>query len=304
MTTTGPLDHEAQDSYGITVRVADPDGLHADQAFTIDVADLNEAPTAANDAVAVDEDASTPNLWNALLGNDGDPDDDDSLTIASVDGSGTLGTLQFDAATHSLVYVADDDAFDMLAPGQTAVDTFTYTIADADGLTSTATVSVTVTGVADGITVNGGNGADTVQGTAGEDNLAGGNGNDRLFGQSGHDLLVGGNGDDVLSGGSGRDRLEGGRGNDTLEGGSGSDLFVFTKSGGEDFVLDFEQGVDKLSLQGVQLKGFDVGDVNHDGQADTVLDLGNGGTVVLLGVAGVTAADFAGPTDLSGFPPF
>lgn len=304
LTTTAALDHEAQDSYGVVVRVADPDGLHADQAFTITVADLNEAPTAANDSVAVNEDASTPNLWNQLLGNDGDPDDGDSIAIASVDGSGTLGTLQFDASTHTLVYVADDDAFDMLAPGQTMVDSFTYTITDADGLTDTATVSVTVTGVADGINVNAGNGNDTVQGTAGEDRLAGGNGNDKLFGQSGHDWLVGDNGNDVLSGGAGRDRLEGGRGDDTLEGGAGGDLFVFTKSGGEDTILDFERGVDKIELFGVQLKDICVGDVNHDGKADTILDLGNGGTVILLGVTGLGASDFAGPADLSNYAPF
>ena len=73
----------------------------------------------------------------------------------------------FDAATQSLRYVADNDAFDALAPGASAVDSFRYTVTDRAGLTSTATVNVTVTGVADGIVTFGGNGNDFILGTGG-----------------------------------------------------------------------------------------------------------------------------------------
>ena len=38
-----------------------------------------------------------------------------------------------------------------LSPGQTLVDTFTYTIEDPTGLQDTATVSITITGVDDGL---------------------------------------------------------------------------------------------------------------------------------------------------------
>lgn len=305
LTTLVALDHEAQASWNVIVRATDADGLSADRTLAIGVADVNEAPTAAGDDVAVNEDATTANLWTQLLGNDGDPDAGDSLAIASIDTTGTRGSLVFDAATHTLRYVADHDSFDALAPGATTVDHFTYTAVDSHGLTSTATVAVTVTGIDDGVVRGGGNGADTMQGTAGEDQLSGGNGNDVLFGQGGHDWLFGGNGDDRLVGGDGRDRLEGGRGDDRLEGGSGGDLFVFGKSGGDDLVADFQRGVDKIFLDdGVTMKSFEVRDTNHDGQADTVLHLGNGGSVVLLGVDGIAASDFAGPADLSSYPPF
>ena len=161
----GAFDYEANTGFSVTVRATDPDGLSVDRTFAIGVNDVNEAPTAQGDAAAVNEDATTANLWTSLLANDSDPDAGTTLSIQSVDTTGTLGHVLFDAATHSLRYVADADAFDALAPGATAVDHFTYTVTDGHGLTSTATVAVTVTGIADGITVFAGNGNDLVNGT-------------------------------------------------------------------------------------------------------------------------------------------
>ncbi|HET9638589.1 MAG TPA: cadherin domain-containing protein [Allosphingosinicella sp.] len=319
LTTTAALDHEAQASYDLVIRATDPDGLFAERTVTISVDDVNEAPTAVGDSVAVDEDATTGNLWNLLLGNDSDPDSGTTLSIASVDGSGTLGSLIFDPGTQTLRYVADNDAFDALAPGQTAVDTFTYTVTDGGGLTSTATVSVTVTGVADGVSQSGGNGNDNVNGTGGEDQLNGGNGNDVLNGLGGHDLLNGGNGTDTLNGGSGndiligengndalfggdgRDLLAGGNGNDSLSGGAGADIFQFGRGGGRDTISDYEVGVDRIALEdGIGVAGGQVGDVNGDGIQDLTLVFTNGGgTAVLLGVSDFSLVDFAPAQDLS-----
>lgn len=256
----------------------------------------NEAPVANGDAIAVDEDATSDNLWDLLLANDTDIDLGDSVTIQSVDGTGALGSLIFDPGTQTLRYVADDDAFDALAPGQTLVDRFSYTITDEDGLTSTASVEVTVTGIADGIFVNGGNGIDVLTGTGGEDSLLGGNGKDSLFGLDGHDLLVGGNGVDRLFGGDGNDSLAGGNGDDILAGGPGADDFLFARGGGRDTILDFDVGEDRIVLEdGIGLAGAKVGDVNGDGIADLTLAFSKGGgSAVLLGVdslAGVTIVD-------------
>jgi len=266
----------------------------------------NEAPVAAADAVAVNEDGTTDNLWDLLLGNDSDPDPEDVLAIASVDGSGTLGSLVFDPDTETLRYVADHDSFDALAPGATVVDTFAYTVTDQHGLTSTATVSVTVTGIADGVTLEGGNGKDDLTGTGGEDLLSGGNGKDELFGAGGHDLLLGGNGQDSLDGGDGNDALAGGHGGDWLTGGAGADLFVLGEGGGEDVITDFEVGVDRLVLQdGIAVKNAFIADVDEDGVDDLVIAFTNGGgAVALLGVTNFAAVGFAGPEALDGFPPF
>ncbi|MEA3064850.1 MAG: uncharacterized protein QOJ27_1296 [Sphingomonadales bacterium] len=293
LTTTAPLDHEAQPSYDVVVRATDPDGLTVERTITIAVADVNEAPTAVGDSVAVNEDATTANLWNLLLGNDSDPDAGTTLAIASVDGTGTLGSLVFDASTQTLRYVADNDAFDALAPGQTAVDHFAYTVTDGHGLTSTANVSVTVTGIADGISLAGGNGNDSLVGTGGEDRLDGGNGSDVLSGLGGHDVLIGGNGTDTLNGGSGNDVLAGGNGNDVLIGGTGADIFRFGRGGGSDTILDFDTHADQLQLEpGIGVAGSSVSDVNHDGIADLTIAFSNGGgSVVLLGVSDFSAVD-------------
>jgi Ca2+-binding RTX toxin-like protein len=181
-------------------------------------------------------------------------------------------------------------------------------VSDGHGLTSTATVDVTVTGIADGISVYAGNGNDTVVGTSGEDRLDGGNGNDNVYGLDGHDWLTGGNGDDALDGGTGNDRLEGERGDDRLTGGTGADLFLFGKSGGSDVVTDYQVGVDKLVLQdGIGVKSATSGDVNHDGIADLTIAFSNdGGHVTLLGVSQLSDVTFGDPslglTGMSGGP--
>jgi predicted extracellular nuclease/uncharacterized protein YjiK len=148
------LDYETKQSYSVTVSVDDasvggtPD---ASTTYKLDLTDRNEtpantAPMARADTIAVDEDATTGNLWAQLLGNDVDPEGG-ALRITSVNTVGTLGSVQFDAATQTLQYVADDDSFDQLGNGAQAFDRFSYTVSDAQGLSSTATVQVSVNGV-------------------------------------------------------------------------------------------------------------------------------------------------------------
>jgi hypothetical protein len=332
ITTTAPLDFESGASYQIVARATDPDGLFTTRELTISVTNVNEAPAATADFVAVDEDAATGNLWNLLLGNDTDPDAGTSLSIKSVDGQGTLGNLQFDAASKTLVYVADDDSFDALAPGATAIDRFTYTITDEEGLTSTATVEVTVTGIDDTIRMNGGGGSDRLTGGSGEDVLNGGSGNDvifglggldrldggsgndqvyggagadrllgdsgndLLFGEAGNDRLDGGSGNDQLFGGDGDDFLIGGGGNDALSGGAGADIFRFERGGGSDVISDFDTSLDRLELgNGVAIRNSIVRDFNGDGILDLRLSLTSGaGDLTLLGVSDLNGVQFTG----------
>jgi Ca2+-binding RTX toxin-like protein len=106
-------------------------------------------------------------------------------------------------------------------------------------------------------------GADSVSGGAGADLLFGGSGNDLLFGDDGNDKLYGGTGSDSLFGGAGNDSLtagsdgswlEGGVGRDLLVGGAGQDVFIFAAGSGRDMVVDFEVGVDRLVLDGIDPK--------------------------------------------------
>jgi uncharacterized protein len=297
ITTRAMFDFEALAEYQVTARATDPDGASTERVLTLKVTNVNEAPTAVGDAIAVDEDASSGNLWDLLLGNDRDPDAGTTLSIQSVDGSATLGRLVFDPATKTLRYVADDDSFDGLLPGQTVTDRFTYTVTDGNGLTSTAIVEVTVTGVFDSEFRFGGNGHDVITTGAGEDFLYGGNGNDTLSGGGGHDLLFGDNGNDRLFGGDGDDVLRGGNGNDQLSGGEGRDLFGFGRGGGSDTILDFDVEDDAIALDwGIGFKSHRVSDVNGDGQLDLTLAFSNGGgQVTLLGVSDASAVKIGGP---------
>ena len=112
-------------------------------------------------------------------------------------------------------------------------------------------------------------------------NLVYGNlGNDTLHGGAGGDVLRGGQGDDVIVGGSGNDFVSGDRGNDTMTGGGGADTFHSSQDAGIDRVLDFHvlEG-DRVELDlGTHYTVSQVG-------ADTVIDMGGGNEMVLVGVS-------------------
>ena len=122
--------------------------------------------------------------------------------------------------------------------------------------------------------MSGGDGRDRVRGNDGDDDLRGDAGRDRVFGDDGDDLLdggddddwlFGGEGDDVLLGGNGFDAMRGHEGNDLLNGGAGADVmrggadadeFVFDVGTGRDKIVDFEPGIDTISLNGFDLATF------------------------------------------------
>ena len=223
LTAVGTLDFEASESHLIVVRVTDQGGLSTDQTFTITVGNVNEAPTAVANSVTVDEDASSGNLYALLIGNDIDPDAGDILSITTTGGT-ALGSVQFDAIAQTLVYVADNNAFDPLRVGESATDSFTYTITDANGLTSSATVAVTVNGVTDAPI--------TQTGTEFADILTGADGNDTFNALAGDDIVNGGGGIDTLNGDAGNDRLILGSAatGSSINGGADTDTLVITHS--------------------------------------------------------------------------
>ena len=135
----------------LSVKVTATDAASAtvSDVFDLVVANTNDAPLANADALSVAEGETSANLAAAVLANDTDVDVSDSRTISAVSTIGTLGTVEFNLATQSLVYSAAGAAFDALAAGASATDTFAYTLSDTAGATSTAAVTVTVIGVND-----------------------------------------------------------------------------------------------------------------------------------------------------------
>ncbi|WP_395331135.1 family 16 glycosylhydrolase [Novosphingobium sp. BL-8H] len=63
--------------------------------------------------------------------------------------------------------------------------------------------------------------------------------------------------DNVLIGQAGHQTLNGMGGNDVLVGGADNDTFVMSKGGGTDVIVDFQNGVDSVRLDGFGLTSFD-----------------------------------------------
>ena len=115
---------------------------------------------AVNDTATAGEDAVLNVQAPGVLANDTDADPSDSKMVVAVNGSaaavgqsialpsGALLTLRADG---SYAY-NPNGKFNALRAGQTATDSFTYTMRDGMGATSTATVTVTVNGANDGPT--------------------------------------------------------------------------------------------------------------------------------------------------------
>ena len=142
----------ATDSFTYTMR--DGMGATSTATVTVTVNGANDGPTAAPDRFTTDED--TPVSGN-VLANDTDPDQGDTKTVASVNGSAASVGQTITLASGARLNVNADGtftydptgAFDQLRAGQTATDSFAYVMADGAGATGGATVTVTVAGVND-----------------------------------------------------------------------------------------------------------------------------------------------------------
>jgi serralysin len=165
-------------------------------------------------------------------------------------------------------------------------------------------------------TIVGGSGNDVLVGQDGSDYLDGGNDNDTMDGGAGDDVLEGGLGNDVLRGRSGEDELGGGTGLDFLTGGAGADLFLFRSTAeaglgaARDQILDFEQGVDLISVVSMsagvfsfvgtgaftganQVRVIETASGSSIVQFNTDADLAAEAEIRVAGVVGLTADDFA-----------
>ncbi|AMO23537.1 beta strand repeat-containing protein [Ramlibacter tataouinensis] len=111
----------------------------------------NALVAAANDMAAASEDGPCVTIY--VLTNDSVPDLVKDLALDSGPHHGTVTLVKPNAANAStwyFKYQPDTTYYQYLAAGQTAVDTFSYRVTDANGDTSVATVSVTMTGSNDG----------------------------------------------------------------------------------------------------------------------------------------------------------
>lgn len=149
----------------------------AELTITINGVNDNTPPDAVDDNLTTDE----GNLLAAidLLGNDSDPDGD-PLMVTQVNGIANVGTeitltsgALLTLNSNGIFNYEPNGFFSYLAAGETATDTFSYTISDGE-LTDTADVIVTIEGASD--LFNSGTPFRFTQGTNGGNNTFGFNG--------------------------------------------------------------------------------------------------------------------------------
>ncbi|WP_343737954.1 retention module-containing protein, partial [Achromobacter sp.] len=181
---TGTIDHSASQGgnngvYTVVVTATDPSGASTSQEFQWDV--TNPAPTAVADSGTTDEDTSlTVNAQNGVLANDTDPDGD-TLTVSQVNGNAAnVGTAVTGSDGGTFTLNADGSysfnpgsTFQNLAAGETASSSITYTVSDGQGGTSTATLTVEITGTNDVPTVTPLENRNNMDGDTVEYNLSG-----------------------------------------------------------------------------------------------------------------------------------
>ena len=96
--------------------------------------------------------------------------------------------------------------------------------------------------------------------------------------------LTGSDSANWLLGGAGNDVINGGRGSDVLYGEGGADIFVFDRGTGGDVIGDFQAGVDRIDLSAFFSSFAQVTANMVEVNGATGINLGNGDTIVLLGV--------------------
>ncbi|KLU36623.1 hypothetical protein AB595_12725 [Massilia sp. WF1] len=275
--------YEGTPSYNFAVLATDVAGNQSTQAVTLNITNVNEAPTApkisgstienvpvdihvadsisdpdAGDKLTVSLNTTTAKLSWANT----DPKAPTTLTNPVTHVTVDLSTLSVKAsvAADGTVTLTPPAELDWMTTGQALKATFGYTVTDAGGLSSTESIELVMNGSTTdkGVNLAGGNGDDVLSGNTtnnAEDVLQGNNGNDTLNGYGGTDVLYGGNGNDKLNGGAGIDYLYGDNGDDSLDGGADGDYLTGGKgndiltggTGADKFVFAPQSGNDRIT---------------------------------------------------------
>jgi VCBS repeat-containing protein len=140
----------AKETVQVSYTMQDQHGAQSISSIAITLNGVNDAPAAHDDTALTDEDTAVSG--NVLSGANGGADrdvDGDALSVASV---GTFATALGGTITLSAngVFTYDPTGsapLQGLEAGQSAIDTFKYSVSDGNGGTESATLSVTVAGV-------------------------------------------------------------------------------------------------------------------------------------------------------------
>jgi VCBS repeat-containing protein len=156
MFETLKADATATDTF--TYTVTDQGWLSDTKIVTLTITGQNDGPVTVADSGHTDQDTIlTTSAAVSVLTNDTDVDDGDTRTVVAVNSSAAAVRQAMTLASGARLTLNSDGSyaydpngvFRSLAQGETATDTFTYTVQDSAGATSTAQVTITVTGLDD-----------------------------------------------------------------------------------------------------------------------------------------------------------
>ena len=258
------LNYESKKSYAVTVNANDETlgaagSVEASKGYVLAVTDVNEAPTAKNVTLKINEDTSL--TLEASNFGFSDVDASSSLQAVTIAKLPAVGNLKFNGkavTVNQVISAADITAGKLLYTpvankNGSAYASFEFKVSDGRLLSTNAyKATIDVAAVRDDQKLTG---KDTV--------------NDKLQGDSidvgSYDILSGLGGNDTLIGGAGNDTLIGGTGVDKLTGGTGSDVFDFNalnelglSSGKRDIITDFTSGLDKIDLSSIADANADI----------------------------------------------
>ncbi|WP_298190822.1 retention module-containing protein, partial [uncultured Pseudomonas sp.] len=135
----------------IAISVTDANGVS--RGDNLDIAITDSTPSAVNDVNSITEDAAPNSVTGNVLGNDSVGADANATPVtagvfSNASGYGTL-TLNSDGS-YSYALNNGNAAVNALNDGQSLTDSFTYTLTDGDGSSTTATLVITINGRTDG----------------------------------------------------------------------------------------------------------------------------------------------------------
>ncbi|WP_392534808.1 beta strand repeat-containing protein [Nostoc sp. C117] len=238
----------------------------------INITAVNDAPVAVNDSITTDKNTPVVISATTLLSNDTDVDVIDILSITSFTQPSQGSLVNNNNGTYTYTPI----------PSYYGSDSFTYTINDGHGGSSTATVNLTVNQPTN--VINGTPGVDNLTGTVNMDIISGLQSNDTLKGLGDNDTLNGGDGNDFLDGGTGNDSLIGGVGNDTYIVDSIGDTITEGLNAGTDLVKSSVTWVLGNNLENLTLTGTDP--INGTGNSLNNALIGNTAANTLSGENG------------------
>ncbi|MBD2610316.1 putative Ig domain-containing protein [Nostoc punctiforme FACHB-252] len=235
-------DFETKSAYSIRLRSTDNGGLSVEKVLSIQVKDINEAPTvvqAIDDQIISTNKAFSFNVSNKFT--DIDAGDTLSYSASGLPSGASIAAntgVISGAVSKTGIFAVTVTATDK--KGLTASDTFELTVANNKATSGNDIIFVEELTGLDRYIVNAQGGSDRIIGTNGSELINGGAGNDYLDGKGGTDVLLGDGGNDTILGGLGKDIVFGGDGNDRLIAwGGGSD---------EIDLLNGDQGADTYVL--------------------------------------------------------